>query len=87
MATYYAQHRDERLAYQKRYDKLHADDIAVYRYNYYTDTQEKQRAKSVAYNATHKAEKAAYHKAYAATHKDETNARKRKYREARNVAK
>ena len=67
MATYYAQHREERLAYQKHYDERNKSDRAIYQYNYYTDNQAKIVEKSKSYNATHKAERAAYQKAYRAS--------------------
>ena len=66
MATYYAQHREACLAYQKKYDDLHKEDRAVYTYNYYTDNQARLVEEKRAYNSNPavKARRAAHDKEY-----------------------
>ena len=67
MATYYAKHREDRIAYQKAYDAANKDAIAAYQNEYYEANKAKITEKSKLYFATHKAERAAYQKAYRAS--------------------
>lgn len=65
--SYYAAHREERLAYGSAYDAAHRDEIAAYRASH----REEKAACGAAYNAAHREEKSSYMAAYYASHREE----------------
>ena len=77
--AYYAEHREEKAAYNRAYNAEHREEKAAYQRAYDAEHREERVAYSRAYNAEHREEQVAYSRAYRAEHREEKAAYQRAY--------
>lgn len=73
--AYYEAHKQERLAYQKKYRETHAEAVKARKQKYYEENHDKIMEYWREYRKTHKADKRRRSKEYAKAHPEKIKAR------------